>query len=188
MQVLIIDNFDSFTHNLAQLLRQCGIDDIIIRTNNEITIEEAKKYSKILLSPGPGIPSEAGNLKKIIEACSNTSDVLGICLGHQAIAEVYGATLVQLTHPLHGIVSEIQISGDSELFNGLPQKINVGRYHSWVVSENNLPKCFDITSKTNDGIIMSFKHKEYNLRGIQFHPESIMTMHGRQIIANWLGI
>lgn len=188
MKVLIIDNFDSFTYNLVQLLEQCGVDDVVVRNNQDISIEEALTFNKILLSPGPGIPKEAGKLTQIIKDCSGVSSVLGICLGHQAIAENFGAKLIQLEHPLHGVVSEIKITGDKDLFNGLPENINVGRYHSWVVSENNLPECLSVTSKTNDGIIMSFKHNDFNLRGIQFHPESVMTTFGKQIIRNWLGV
>lgn len=188
MRLLIIDNYDSFTYNLVQMIEQCGVTDFKICKNDQVSAEDTMLYDKILLSPGPGLPAEAGNLLPIIKACAVKKDILGICLGHQAITESFGAKLFQLPHPLHGIVSEATITGDPVLFKNLPQKIKIGRYHSWAVSDKDFPDCLEITSLSDDGIIMSIKHKTLALRGIQFHPESIMTPQGKTIIRNWLRI
>lgn len=188
MALLIIDNYDSFTYNLVQMIEQCGLREFRVCCNDKISVGEALQYSHILLSPGPGIPSDSGNMPSIIKACAGKSDILGICLGHQAIAESFGARLTQLFHPLHGIVSDIQIKGDPALFKGLPEQIKAGRYHSWVVSDKDFPDCLEITSRSSEGVIMSLKHKTLALRGIQFHPESVMTPLGKNIIGNWLNI
>ena len=188
MALLIIDNYDSFTYNLVQIIEQCVIHEFHISKHDRIDYKKALQYEKILLSPGPGIPSEAGNMLSIIKECTGKSDILGICLGHQAIAEIFGAKLFQLPHPLHGIVSDVRITGDTELFTNLPRNIKAGRYHSWAVSDKDFPSCLEITSTSKEGVIMSLKHKTLALRGIQFHPESIMTPMGKTIICNWLNI
>jgi len=187
MKVLIVDNHDSFTYNLAQLVEQAGCRDFTIIKNDRADFD-ASVFDKIIFSPGPGVPSnEAGLMKYIIEKYSKPKGILGICLGHQAIAEFYGAKLINLSKVYHGIKTNIKIIDPSEsIFSGLPQNINGGLYHSWGVSDNGFPECLKITAISEDGIIMGFSHKMYDVKGLQFHPESIMTDFGAKIISNWL--
>lgn len=186
MKVLLLDNYDSFTYNLYHILLEFGVETEVHR-NDKISIQEAKNFDKILLSPGPGIPSEAGILKTLIEQLAPKKSILGVCLGEQAIGEVFGAKLLNLPTVHHGVSSEIQIISEDILFEGLDASFIAGRYHSWVVSKENFPDCLEITAKDKEnGEIMALKHKQFNVRGIQFHPESVLTPNGKKIIENWL--
>lgn len=187
MKILVLDNYDSFTYNLVHILKDVTDAQVDVVRNDEITPEEVQPYDRILLSPGPGIPDEAGIMKKLIEMYGATKSILGICLGLQGIAEVYGARLYNLSKVYHGIESNIKIIHKGEsLFNRLPAEIRGGRYHSWAVDPNTLPEELEITATDNSGIIMALKHKNYDVKGLQFHPESVMTPHGVNILLNWL--
>jgi anthranilate synthase component 2 len=184
-KILVIDNYDSFVYNLVHFLEQLGCTTVVKR-NDEISLEEVDDYKKILLSPGPGVPDEAGLLKRIIANYAKTKSILGVCLGQQAIGEVFGAKLVNLERPYHGIATKIiQNKKDDLLFKGLPKEFTVGRYHSWVV-EKNLPECLEATSFDAEGHVMSMQHKELDVRGVQFHPESVLTPRGKKMLKNWL--
>lgn len=185
--ILVLDNYDSFTYNLVHLLYQIGERDVDVIRNDKIGVEEAQQYKKILLSPGPGIPSEAGNMPAIIESCAPSTSILGICLGHQAIAEAFGGNLLQMEKVMHGRETPIKIlSTDEPLFEGLDEEIQVGRYHSWMVERSNLPDCFTVTAEDEWGAIMGISHHSLDVRGVQFHPESVMTPTGEQMLRNWL--
>ena len=186
MNILLLDNYDSFTYNLAHMLKEFGAD-VEIRRNDKIALEEVARFDKILLSPGPGIPEEAGILLPLIRAYAPTKSILGVCLGEQAIGEAFGAKLVNLTEVYHGVCSDVRIIADDPLFRGLGKNIRVGRYHSWVVSREDFPDCLEITAEdVIEGQIMGLRHRVYDVRGIQFHPESILTPRGKTIIENWL--
>lgn len=185
-KVLIIDNYDSFTYNLVHYLEELNCDVTVLR-NDEFEINDIESYQNIILSPGPGIPSEAGNLKQVIATYAPTKKILGICLGQQAIAEVFGGTLINLEKVYHGVATTIDILvTDENLFQNLPQQILVGRYHSWSVNPIDFPQSLEVTSTSQKGEIMSLRHKTYNLKAVQFHPESILTPHGKTIISNWI--
>lgn len=186
-KILLLDNYDSFTYNLLHILRELGADTEVFR-NDKITVEEAGRFDKILLSPGPGIPSEAGILLPLIERYAPEKSILGVCLGEQAIAEVFGARLENLSRVFHGEESQILITADDPLFEGLGNEITAGRYHSWVVSKEGFPSdVLEITAEDKEErMIMGIRHKRYDVRGIQFHPESLMTPSGSRIIENWL--
>ena len=186
-KILLLDNSDSFTYNLLHILRELGADTEVFR-NDKITVEEAGRFDKILLSPGPGIPSEAGILLPLIERYAPEKSILGVCLGEQAIAEVFGARLENLSRVFHGVESQILITADDPLFEGLGNEITAGRYHSWVVSKEGFPSdVLEITAEDKEErMIMGIRHKRYDVRGIQFHPESLMTPSGSRIIENWL--
>lgn len=183
-KVLMIDNYDSFTYNLVHYLEELDCE-VVVKRNDQLTLEEVAAYELIVLSPGPGIPEEAGLLKPIIETYGATKKIFGVCLGQQAIGEVYGGSLVNLDQVYHGIATEIEITGEDYIFKGLPKKIQVGRYHSWVVSKE-LPDCLEATSFDENGQIMSLKHKTHDVRGVQFHPESVLTPEGKEMLKNWL--
>ncbi len=184
--MVLIDNYDSFTFNLVHYLEELNCDILVLR-NNEFEIEELQYFDAILLSPGPGIPSESGLLLEIIKTYASTKKILGICLGHQAIGEVYGATLVNLDTVFHGVSTKINITDTTEtLFSNLPQQIEVGRYHSWAIKPSNLPEVLEVTSISENGEIMSIRHKHFNVKGVQFHPESILTPSGKTILSNWI--
>ncbi len=186
MKILLLDNYDSFTYNLVHYLESMGAEVEIFR-NDEIEIEEVKNFDKIVLSPGPGIPDQAGILKAIIKEYFDKKPILGICLGQQAIAEVFGGSLIQLSTVVHGEATPITITSPNEiLFKDLPKIIEVGRYHSWVVDPNTLPDTLEITSVDENGNIMSLQHKIYDVKAVQFHPESIMTPYGMQMLENWI--
>lgn len=187
MRIVIIDNYDSFTYNLAHLVRELGADVDVLR-NDMFELPDLEPYDRIMLSPGPGIPSEAGLLLDVIRAYSGRKPMLGICLGHQAIGEAFGASLVNLTDVYHGVATTGTQLGNDPIFDSLPQRITMGRYHSWVVSGEKFPDCLLITAESDDGQIMALRHREYNVRGIQFHPESVLTPDGRTIIQNWMNI
>ena len=184
-KILVIDNYDSFTYNLVHYLEDLGCD-VTVKRNDQLTINEGVNYSKILLSPGPGIPDEAGLLKEIISTYAPTKSILGVCLGQQAIGEVFGGSIVNLDTVYHGVATDVTISvTDESLFKGLEKTIKVGRYHSWVVS-NELPDELEATSFDENGQIMSLRHKKYDVKGVQYHPESVLTPNGKQILENWI--
>jgi anthranilate synthase component 2 len=185
MKVVIIDNYDSFTYNLSHLVKRLGANVTVYR-NDQFSISQLKVFDKIILSPGPGIPSEAGLLLDVIKSYAGQKPILGVCLGHQAIGEVFGATLTNLSDVYHGVATEGTQFGTDPIFNGLPRRIVMGRYHSWVVSRNGFPDCLEITAESDDGQIMALRHRNYNIHGIQFHPESVLTPDGETIIKNWL--
>jgi len=185
--ILIIDNYDSFTYNLLHLVNELGLNCTVWR-NDQFNIEDVDAFDQIILSPGPGIPSEAGLLLEVIEKYSPTKSIFGVCLGQQAIAEVFGGKLYNLKQPMHGIATPIKVTDEKEkLFLGLPQSFKVGRYHSWVVDEKAIPDTLTITAIDEaDNSIMALRHKEYDVRGVQFHPESILTEFGKEMMANWI--
>lgn len=186
MKIAVIDNYDSFTYNLVHYLEELSADVTVLR-NDEFDIEELQSFDKILLSPGPGIPEEAGFLKEVIRHYAKTKSILGICLGQQAIGEVYGGTLTNLNKVFHGISSKVRISvNDETLFSSLPNEFEVGRYHSWVVSTEDFPEDLEITSTDENGQIMSLRHRNLDIKGVQFHPESVLTPYGKTILKNWL--
>ena len=188
MKILLFDNYDSFTYNLLHILKELGADVEVFR-NDKITLDEMDRFDKIVLSPGPGIPEEAGILLPLIRRYAPTKSILGVCLGEQAIGEAFGAKLINLTEVHHGVCSDVRVVANDPLFNGLDRTLRVGRYHSWVVSKEDLPDCLEITAEdTEEGQIMGLRHKTYNVRGIQFHPESVLTPRGKEIIKNWLSI
>ncbi|TJY37374.1 anthranilate synthase component II [Pontimicrobium aquaticum] len=185
MKVLVIDNYDSFTYNLVHYLEDLNCDVTVVR-NDKLTLEDVKLFHKIVLSPGPGIPDEAGLLKAIIKEYAPTKSILGVCLGQQAIGEVFGGSLVNLDEVYHGVATKVSICVEDEsLFNGLNKNIEVGRYHSWVVNAN-LPDCLEATSFDENGQVMSLRHKEYDVKGVQYHPESVLTPDGKKILENWI--
>lgn len=184
--ILVIDNYDSFTFNLVHLLHECGHDATVWR-NDKFALADVAAFNKILLSPGPGIPEEAGLLLDVIRTYGASKSILGICLGQQAIAEVYGGTLYNLAKPVHGTATPIRITVSEEpIFGGLPLSFSVGRYHSWAVSRDGFPDSLSITAEDEQGVIMALSHKTLDVKGLQFHPESVLTAHGKEMIANWL--
>lgn len=188
LRILVVDNYDSFTFNLVHLLHECGHEATVWR-NDKFKLEDVEAFDKILLSPGPGLPSEAGLLLDVIRRYGEHKSILGICLGLQAIAEVFGGTLYNLEKPVHGVATTMQVTDASEpVFAGLPHAFSVGRYHSWAVANEGLPASLNITATDADGVIMALSHEAYDVRGLQFHPESVMTEHGKEMIANWLAI
>ena len=185
-KILVIDNYDSFTFNLVHYLEDLEAEVTVFR-NDTFDLEEILPFDKIVLSPGPGIPNEAGLLKQVIATYAATKSILGICLGHQAIAEVFGGRIRNLATVYHGVATPIEITiQDETLFKGIPNKIDVGRYHSWVVNSEDLPETLEITSTDQQGHIMSLRHKTLDVRGVQFHPESILTPNGKKILENWV--
>lgn len=198
MKTIIIDNYDSFTYNLAHLVKELGAEVDVLR-NDKFRLEELEPYDKIILSPGPGIPEEAGLLLDVIRTYAGRKPMLGVCLGEQAIGQAFGGKLVNLSDVFHGVQTEIGIRGEGlgirdegisleedYIFRGLPEKIPVGRYHSWVVDTENFPEVLAVTAVSPEGQIMALKHREYDIHGIQFHPESVLTPDGKTIVGNWL--
>lgn len=185
MKTVIIDNYDSFTYNLSQILQELGAEVTVLR-NDKFLLEDLEAYDKIVLSPGPGIPEEARLLLDVIRSYAGKKPILGICLGEQAIGEVFGGKLVNLSSVFHGIQSPVDLITDDYLFQGLPREIPVGRYHSWVVDKDTLPSCLETLALSKEGYIMALRHREYDIRGIQFHPESVLTPDGKRIMQNWL--
>ncbi len=188
MKILIFDSYDSFTYNLYHAVEELSNADVDVYRNDEIPLEDVKKYDKIILSPGPGIPSESGLLLPLIKAYAATKSILGVCLGEQAIAEVFGGKLINMKEVYHGVSSRVKLLGnDNHLFLGLPQIIEAGRYHSWLVSEEGFPDDLEITARTEeDNAIMALRHKNYDVHGVQFHPESVLTPMGNKMLKNWL--
>ena len=200
MKILVFDNYDSFTYNLVHLIQKLVDDKIDVYRNDQIPLEKVKEYDKIILSPGPGIPKEAGLLLPLIKEYARTKSILGVCLGHQAIGEAFGGTLINLSTVYHGVATKIVNSEwsmvnnspftihHSHLFDGLPGEINVGRYHSWIISEENFPEELEITARDENNYIMALQHKTYDVQGVQFHPESVLTPDGERIMRNWLNV
>lgn len=186
MKILIFDNYDSFTYNLVHLVKELGYTDVDVFRNDKIALEDVAKYDKIILSPGPGIPSEAGLLLPLIKEYANKKPILGVCLGHQAIGEAFGAQLKNLEDVYHGVATRINITQPDYIFDTLGRELEVGRYHSWIVDNNGLPDCIEITATDNNGQIMALKHKELDVHGVQFHPESVLTPAGETIVKNFL--
>ena len=185
MKIVIIDNYDSFTYNLSHLVKELGAEVTVYR-NDQFEMSQLEAFDKIILSPGPGIPSEAGLLLDVIKAYAGKKPILGVCLGHQAIGESFGGKLTNIGEVVHGVATPCHITKDDYLFEGLPKDIEIGRYHSWVVDTEAFPECLEVTSVSDEGFIMSLRHREYNIRGIQYHPESVLTPDGKTIIGNWL--
>lgn len=187
MKILVLDNYDSFTYNIVYYLKELTGQDVDVRRNDKISLSEIDKYDKIVLSPGPGIPEEAGILKDLIKNYAQTKSIFGVCLGMQAIAEVFGGELENINKVYHGVSTKIiQQETDNVIFKDLPQTFEAGRYHSWIVSQNNLPESLKISSIDDEGKIMSLFHEKHDVRGVQFHPESVLTPHGKKMIENWL--
>lgn len=185
MKIVIIDNYDSFTYNLSHLIKEIGAEVTVIR-NDQFTLNQLESFDKIVLSPGPGIPSEAGLLLDVIKTCKGRKPILGVCLGHQAIGEVFGGTLENLSDVFHGVATEGTQFSNDYIFDSLPKRITMGRYHSWVVSRENFPTCLEVTAVSDEGQIMALKHKNYDIHGIQFHPESVLTPEGKTILRNFI--
>lgn len=187
MKILIFDNYDSFTYNLVHVVKSLGYKDIDVIRNDKIDLNDVEKYDKIILSPGPGIPEEAGQLLPLIHRYAPTKSILGVCLGHQAIGVAFGAKLENIPSVFHGVQTPIRIVEQDYIFNEIPEEIGVGRYHSWIVSNNDFPAdILEITALDNEGSIMALKHKALDVHGVQFHPESILTPEGINIIENFL--
>jgi anthranilate synthase component 2 len=187
MKILVLDNYDSFTYNLVQYVERVEGFTVDVRRNDQITLEEVDAYEKIIISPGPGIPVEAGITLDLIRTYGAGKSILGVCLGHQAIAEAYGGTIINLEKVYHGVVGKMKqvLSGDY-LFDGIPEDFEAGRYHSWVVERSGLPGELEITVENDEGYIMAIRHNMHDVRGVQFHPESVLTEYGGKMILNWL--
>ena len=185
MKIVIIDNYDSFTYNLSHLLKELGAEVEVVR-NDKFELKDLEQYDKIVLSPGPGIPSEAGLLLDVIRTYAGRKPILGVCLGHQAIGEVFGASLENLKEVYHGVQTEGTQLGNDYIFDGLPEHVMMGRYHSWVVAKDSVPESLEVTAMSDDGEIMAMRHRQYDIHGIQFHPESVLTPEGKTIVGNFL--
>ncbi len=196
MKIVIIDNYDSFTYNLSHLVKELGAEVTVLR-NDQFQLEELEHFNKIILSPGPGIPSEAGLLLDVIRTYAGKKPILGVCLGHQAIGEAFGGRLENLSSVFHGVATPCHIISDDPIFSGIERDITIGRYHSWVVSRQGLPECLEVTAESDEGLrvgdgtsgmgqIMALRHKTMNIRGIQFHPESVLTPDGKKMLQNWM--
>jgi anthranilate synthase component 2 len=186
MKVLVFDNYDSFTYNLVQMVERLLSLKVDVIRNDRLQLEEAGKYDKIILSPGPGIPSEAGLLLPLIDAYKETKSILGVCLGHQAIGEVYGGKLINLDAVFHGVATPVKMIGASPLFKGMGTDILAGRYHSWVVERDSLPAALEVTAEDENGLVMAMQHSSHDVMGVQFHPESVLTPEGETMLRNWL--
>lgn len=185
MKIVIIDNYDSFTYNLSHLLKELGAEVDVVR-NDKFELKDLEQYDKIVLSPGPGIPSEAGLLLDVIRTYAGRKPIHGVCLGHQAIGEVFGASLENLKEVYHGVQTEGTQLGNDYIFEGLPERVMMGRYHSWVLAKDSVPECLEVTAMSDDGEIMAMRHRQYDIHGIQFHPESVLTPEGKTIVGNFL--
>jgi anthranilate synthase component 2 len=188
MKILVFDNYDSFTYNLVHMVEKITHEKVDVHRNDQIPLEKIKEYDKIILSPGPGIPNEAGLLLDVIKEYASSKSILGVCLGHQAIGEAFGGTLKNLDTVFHGVATPCQLSSNSDLFKELPSQIEVGRYHSWVVMDEGFPEELEVTARDDNNYIMALQHKKYDVQGVQFHPESVLTPDGEQILKNWLGV
>ncbi len=185
-KILVFDNYDSFTYNLVHLIEKVCDYKIVVHRNDKISLNEIDEFDRIVISPGPGIPSEAGILLDVIKKYAPVKSILGICLGHQAVAEAFGGTILNLKNVFHGVATPVEILVKDSLFQNIPVKINVGRYHSWVVDRNNFPDALEITAVDQDNNIMALRHRNFDVRALQFHPESILTEFGENIISNWI--
>lgn len=187
MRLLLLDNYDSFTYNLAHLLRELGCADLTVLRNDKVALSDLGSFDRIVLSPGPGIPSEAGIMPELVREYSSSKPIMGVCLGHQCIAEVFGARLTNMDQVVHGKATAIEIVDDTEgLFKNIPSQISVGRYHSWIVDSTSFPEQLIVTAIDQFKQIMALRHRHFNLRGVQFHPESILTEYGAEMLRNWL--
>ena len=186
MKILVLDNYDSFTYNLVHIIRELGCAFEVHR-NDKISVDEVDRFDKILLSPGPGIPDEAGIMKTVIKKYGPSKSILGVCLGHQGIAEVYGASLYNIENVLHGVTSSIQVKDSTtRLFRGLPNRFRITHYHSWAVKPESINGTLNVTASNDAGLVMALSHKHYDVHGVQFHPESVMTEYGKDMMANWI--
>lgn len=193
MNILVFDNYDSFTYNLVHLVEKIMGQKVEVIRNDKLPLEEAARFDKIILSPGPGIPEEAGLLLPLIKAYAPTKSILGVCLGHQAIGQAFGAGLINLDEVYHGVATPVTVKQDRQLapndvFRDLPATIEVGRYHSWVVDDKNFPAELEITASDKNGQIMAMRHRNYDVQGVQFHPESVLTPDGEKMLRNWLAV
>ena len=200
MRILVFDNYDSFTYNLVHLVERILHEKVDVHRNDQVPLEKVKEYDKIILSPGPGIPEEAGLLLPLIKEYASSKSILGVCLGHQAVGEAFGGKLINLSEVYHGVATPVRLvnresgvgSNNSSLvthhslFEGLPEEFEVGRYHSWIVSEENFPEELEVTARDENNFIMALQHKTYDVQGVQFHPESVLTPKGELILRNWL--
>lgn len=191
LKILVFDNYDSFTYNLVHLVEKITHEKVDVYRNDQMPLEKVKEYDKIILSPGPGIPEEAGLLLPLIKEYASSKSILGVCLGHQAIGQAFGGKLINLSSVFHGVATPVKVRSEklkvkSDLFAGLPDEIEVGRYHSWVVSRENFPDELEITAEDESGMIMGLQHKTFDVQGVQFHPESVLTPMGEEIMRNWL--
>ena len=185
MKIVIIDNYDSVGYNLSHAIKELGAE-VTVKRNDQFRLEELEEFDKILLSPGPGVPEEAGLLLDIIRTYAGKKPILGVCLGEQAIGEVYGGKLTNLDEVFHGIQSPVTLTATDYLFEGLPTTVQVGRYHSWVVDRKDFPDCLEVTAVSEEGYIMALRHRTLDVRGVQFHPESVLTPEGKQMLGNWI--
>ncbi len=186
MKILVLDNYDSFVYNLVYILKELGGDVDVFR-NDKISVEDVNKYDKILLSPGPGIPEEAGIMMDLLAEHKTTKSIFGVCLGHQAIAEAFGSKLENMGEVLHGVTTACEVTDSNELlFKGIPNRFDVCRYHSWTVLPDSMPKDLKITAKDDNGYVMAEAHQKYDVRGVQFHPEAYLTQHGVKMVENWM--
>lgn len=193
LKILVFDNYDSFTYNLVHLVEKILHEKVDVYRNDQIPLEKVKEYDKIILSPGPGIPEEAGLLLPLIKEYASSKSILGVCLGHQAIGEAFGGKLINLSTVYHGVATPVRVGGQesgvrSNLFDGLPNVIEAGRYHSWIVSDENFPDELEVTARDDNNYIMGLQHKKFDVQGVQFHPESVLTPMGEVIMRNWLGV
>jgi anthranilate synthase component II len=193
MKILIFDNYDSFTYNLVHVVEKIIHDKVDVYRNDKITLEKIKDYDKIILSPGPGLPCESGLLLSLIEEYASSKSILGVCLGQQAIAETFGGKLENLKNVYHGVATKIKVndkrtSSENDVFKSLPNELEVGRYHSWIVSKENFPGDLEITAEDESGYIMGLRHKKFDVQGVQFHPESVLTPMGEKMMWNWLNL
>jgi anthranilate synthase component 2 len=193
MKILIFDNYDSFTYNLVHIVEKIIHDEVDVFRNDKISLEKINDYDKIILSPGPGLPSESGLLLPLIKEYASFKSILGVCLGQQAIAESFGGKLENLKNVYHGVATKIKIKGkrtlfENDVFKSLPDELEAGRYHSWIVSKKNFPDNLEITAEDENGYIMALRHKTFDVQGVQFHPESVLTPMGEKIMRNWLNV
>ena len=186
MRILVFDNYDSFTYNLVHLVQKIVHDSVEVYRNDQIALEKVKAYDKIILSPGPGIPEEAGLLLPLIREYASSKSILGVCLGHQAIGEAFGGKLVNLSTVYHGVATPVKVEKATPLFDGLSQEFPAGRYHSWIIDEEGFPNSLEVTARDENNYIMALQHKNYDVQGVQFHPESVLTPDGETILKNWL--
>lgn len=191
MKILVFDNYDSFTYNLVHLVKKIIGEKVEVFRNDQIPMEEVERFDKIILSPGPGIPEEAGLLLPLIKTYAARKSILGVCLGHQAIGQAFGGTLINLANVYHGVATPIMVETDrilapNDVFQELPATLEVGRYHSWVINDEGFPETLEITARDANGQIMALRHKQYDVQGVQFHPESVLTPDGEKIMRNWL--
>ena len=192
-RILVFDNYDSFTYNLVHLVEKIIHEKVDVYRNDQIALEKINQYDKIILSPGPGIPSEAGLLLQVIKEYGATKSILGVCLGHQAIGEAFGGTLENLSTVYHGVATPVKVNSKkstikNDVFNELPETLEVGRYHSWVVAKENFPEVLEVTAEDQNGLIMGLRHKTFDVQGVQFHPESVLTPDGEKMLRNWLAM